>query len=142
MVKKEIVLERAQKCNKYLEQLADIVKDLEFEEFNNNPLLYGSAERFLHLSIEALIDIGNYIISDDDLGRVGVYKDIAIILAENDYLDEEKKELFIKVIAFRKILVHDYLDLDRDIIFNLLKNNLNDIRGILKSYLKLVWLDI
>ncbi len=138
MVKKEIVLERAQKCNEYLEQLADIVKDLEFEEFNNDPLLYGSAERFLHLSIEALIDIGNHIISDDDLGRVDVYKDIAIILAENDYLDEEKKDLFIKVIAFRNILVHDYLDLDRDIIFNLLKNNLNDIRGILKSYLKLV----
>ena len=79
MVKKEIVLERAQKCNEYLEQLA-----------------------------------------------------------ENNYLSEEEKDLFIKVIAFRKILVHDYLDLDRDIIFNLLKNNLNDIRGILKSYLKLV----
>ncbi|MFP4198355.1 MAG: HepT-like ribonuclease domain-containing protein [Halanaerobium sp.] len=36
------------------------------------------------------------------------------------------------------MLVHDYMDLDRDVIFNLLKNNLDDIRGLLKSYLNLV----
>ncbi|TDO91310.1 uncharacterized protein YutE (UPF0331/DUF86 family) [Halanaerobium saccharolyticum] len=138
MVKREIILERSQKCNEYLEQLDKIVKDVDFEEFNNNPLLYGSAERFLHLSIEALIDIGNHIISDDNLGRVDVYRDIAIILAENGYLDEKEKNLFTRIIAFRNILVHDYLDLDRDVIFDLLKNNLADIRGILKSYLKLV----
>lgn len=138
MVKREIILERSQKCNEYLKQLEKIVKDVEFDEFNNDPLLYGSAERFLHLSIEALIDIGNHIVSDDDLGRVDVYKDIAIILAENNYLSEEERDLFIRIIAFRNILVHDYLDLDRDVIFNLLKNNLADIRGILKSYLKLV----
>lgn len=142
MVKREIIIERAQKCSEYLNQLESIVEGLDFEEFNNNPLFYGSAERFLHLAIEALIDIGNHIVSDDNLGRVDVYKDIPIILTESSYLDEEKKELFIKVIAFRNILVHDYMDLDRDIIFNLLKNNLDDIRGILKSYLKLVWLDI
>ena len=138
MVKKEIVLERVQKCSEYLDQLEDIVKGIKFSEFNNNPLLYGSAERFLHLSIEALIDIGNHIISDDNLGKVNVYRDIALILAQNDYLDEKEKELFIKIIAFRNILVHDYMDLDRDVIFGLLKNNLADIRGILKSYLKLI----
>jgi len=30
------------------------------------------------------------------------------------------------------------MDLDRDIIFKLLKNNLDDIRGILRSYLELI----
>lgn len=138
MVKKEVVLERSQKCSEYLNQLEDIVRDVGFEEFNSNPLLYGSAERFLHLSIEALIDIGNHIISDDNLGRVDVYKDIALILAENGYLSKKEKNLFAKIIAFRNILVHDYLDLDREAIFNLLKNNLADLRGILKSYLKLI----
>ncbi|KXS50359.1 MAG: hypothetical protein A8274_360 [Halanaerobium sp. 4-GBenrich] len=138
MVKKEIILERSQKCNEYLSQLEEIIEGVEFDDFNSKPLLYGSAERFLHLSIEALIDIGNHIISDNNLGRVNVYKDIALILAENGYLTEEEKKLFIKIIAFRNILVHDYMDLDRDVIFNLLKNNLKDIRGILKSYLKLI----
>lgn len=138
MVKKEIIVERAQKCSEYLDQLENIVSGLDFKKFNNDPLLYGSAERFLHLAIEALIDIGNHIISDDELGRVEVYKDIAVILAEKDYITETEKELFIKIIAFRNILVYDYMDLDRKIIFKLLKNNLDDIRGILKSYLKLV----
>ena len=138
MVKKEIIVERAQKCSEYLDQLENIVSGINFKKFNNDPLLYGSTERFLHLTIEALIDIGNHIISDDELGRVDVYKDIALILAEKDYITEAEKELFIKIIAFRNILVHDYMDLDRKIIFKLLKNNLDDIRGILKSYLKLV----
>jgi hypothetical protein len=30
------------------------------------------------------------------------------------------------------------MDLDRDIIFKLLKNNLDDIREILRSYLELI----
>lgn len=30
------------------------------------------------------------------------------------------------------------MDLDRDIIFELLKSNLDDIRGILRSYLELI----
>ena len=85
MVKKEIILERSQKCNEYLSQLEEIIEGVEFDDFNSKPLLYGSAERFLHLSIEALIDIGNHIISDNNLGRVNVYKDIALILAENGY---------------------------------------------------------
>ena len=57
MVKKEIILERFQKCNEYLKQLEKIVADIEYEEFNNNPLLYGSAERILHRNFEIIFEL-------------------------------------------------------------------------------------
>ncbi|MGM0603100.1 MAG: type VII toxin-antitoxin system HepT family RNase toxin [Bacillota bacterium] len=136
MVKKEIVLERAQKCSEYIDYLEDIVENVEFEEFKNKPTLFGSAERFLHLAIESLLDIGNHIIADDDLGKVREYRDIPEILREKGYFNKKEADLFVQIVVFRNILVHDYMDLDLDIIFELINNNLDDLRGILKSYLK------
>ena len=53
-----------------------------------------------------------------------------------EYFNKKEAELFVQIIGFRNILVHDYMDLDLDIIFELINNNLDDLRGILKSYLK------
>jgi uncharacterized protein YutE (UPF0331/DUF86 family) len=37
---------------------------------NPHPLPIRSAERFLHLAIEALLDMGNHVIADEGLGVV------------------------------------------------------------------------
>jgi len=97
-------------------------------------MLYGSTERFLHLTIEALIDIGNHIISDKDLGKVDRYRDIPIVLYKNNYLDENMKDIFIKIIGFRNILVHDYLDIDKKRVYEILNENLSDLKLILQKY--------
>jgi len=92
----------------------------------------------LHLVIEALLDIGNHIISDQNLGEVEFYKDIPELLYQNDYINGEQKEIFIRITGFRNILVDEYLEIDLDIVYKILKNNLNDLHSILKEYAKLL----
>ncbi|MFP4661796.1 MAG: HepT-like ribonuclease domain-containing protein [Halanaerobiales bacterium] len=40
--------------------------------------------------------------------------------------------------GFRNILVHEYLEIDLDIVYEILQNNLDDLKSILKEYAKLL----
>jgi uncharacterized protein YutE (UPF0331/DUF86 family) len=69
MVRPEILRKRMNKLDEYLKVLRQLQR-YEREEFLSEPEHYGSAERFLHLSIEALLDMGNHVIADENMGVV------------------------------------------------------------------------
>jgi uncharacterized protein YutE (UPF0331/DUF86 family) len=58
MVKANIIHKRLTKLDEYLTFLQQ-AQQHNREAFLTNPQLYGSTERFLHLAIECLIDMGN-----------------------------------------------------------------------------------
>ncbi|MEG1255409.1 DUF86 domain-containing protein [Clostridium sp.] len=126
MVKRELVISRVDKLKEYIGFLKDVKKYTE-EEYINSPLIYGSSERFLHLSIECVMDIGNHLISDLRLRRPESNRDIFIILNENGIIDENLKGNLSNMAGFRNILVHDYMKLDRGIVYDIINNNLKDI---------------
>jgi uncharacterized protein YutE (UPF0331/DUF86 family) len=137
MVRPEVVRKRLAK----IEESLAILKTLQshdFEEFVRKPELYGSAERFLHLAIEALIDVGNHVVSDLEMGPVNWYSDIPNLLHTKGHLSLEQKELFLKMIGFRNALVHDYCDIDRRIVYDILQNRLDDIRGLMTAFAKFI----
>jgi uncharacterized protein YutE (UPF0331/DUF86 family) len=131
MVKKELLLSRFEKLDDYL-CILEKMKRYSEQEFIEEPERYGSAERFLQLAIEVLNDIGNHIISDLNLGKVNWYSDIPRILHENKTLSDKTKECWIKMIGCRNIIVHDYVKLDRSLIYNVIQNNLSDFTKIKK----------
>lgn len=131
MVNPHIVKSRINKAAEYLDYLQTLRNKYSWKQFESDPMIFGSAERFLHLCIEALLDIGNHIIADEELGDVGRYSDVAKILFEHHFLNEAEKNLFIQIIGFRNILVHDYLDLDLKIVFDVIQNKLPDLQLLL-----------
>lgn len=137
MVKANILRKRLRKLDEYLSILRRL-QQYKFDEFASDPERYGSAERFLHLAIEATLDIGNHIIADDNLGEVDWYSDIPHILAEHHYIDAALKETWIKMIGFRNILVHQYTDIDRKIVYNVLQSRLEDIEALEAAFAKLL----
>jgi uncharacterized protein YutE (UPF0331/DUF86 family) len=96
--------------------------------------LYGSTERFLHLVVEGLIDVGNHVVSDLNLGPVNYYSDIPNLLHANGRLNEGQKDLFLKMIGFRNALVHDYSDIDRRILYDIVRNKLDDLRDLMAAF--------
>ncbi|WP_291567399.1 type VII toxin-antitoxin system HepT family RNase toxin [Clostridium sp. UBA2485] len=103
-----------------------------------NPLIYGSTERFLHLTIECVMDIANHLISDLRFRKPESNRDVFDILYENDIIDRKLKENLCNMASFRNILVHDYLKLDREIVYGIILNNLDDIitfANIIKDYI-------
>ena len=133
MVKAEIIRKRLAKLGEYLHILKNL-KCHSFDEFNSHQEIYGSCERFLQLAIEATLDVGNHLIADLNLGAVNWYRDIPILMESNGYINTQLKERWIRMIGFRNTLVHDYLEIDRKIVYEVLQNNLDDIVTLKKIF--------
>jgi len=132
MVRVEVIRKRLNKLDEYLSILKNM-KEWSYKEFISDPEKYGSVERFLQLSIEAINDIGNHIIADLELGTIDWYSDIPKLLNQKGYINDELKNVWIRMIGFRNILVHDYVEIDRKIVFDTLQNNLDDFKQIEKA---------
>ena len=131
MVKREIVISRIDKLNEYIRILKTVIR-YDRETYINDPLIYGAAERFLHLSIECVLDIGNHVIADMRYRRPENNKDIFLVLCENKIINERLKSNLCNMAGFRNILVHDYMKLDRVLVYDIIKDNLNDIEDFIK----------
>ncbi len=129
MVRAEALRKRLNKLDEYLTILEGL-RRYTFEEFVADPERYGSAERFLQLAIEALMDVGNHVIADLRLGTVEWYSDIPRLLYETGYIDAELRETWTRMIGFRNVLVHDYLDVDRRLVYEALQQRLGDIASL------------
>lgn len=133
MVRREVIRKRLQRLEEYLDVLAGLAAYSE-AEFLASPERYGSAERFLQLSIEATLDIGNHLVADLHLGQVEVSRDIPYMLAKAGVISPALRETWIRMIGFRNILVHDYLDIDRRIVYQVLQRHLADFRALMQAF--------
>jgi len=129
MVRVEIIRKRLNKLDEYLSILYKLQK-YTVEEFMADPEHYGSTERFLHQAIETVIDMGNHVIADLELGVVNWYSDIPTILEEKSYINQSIKEKWIRMIGFRNTLVHEYIDIDLQIVYDVLQNNIKDLEEL------------
>ena len=133
MVKREVIRKRLNKIDEYLDILRSLQK-YGYDQFIKNPEYYGSTERFLHLVIEAFSDIGNHIIADLNLGVVNWLSDIPVIFQQNKYINKKEMDVWIKMIGFRNTLVHEYIEIDRKIVFNVLHNHIEDLDNLKKVF--------
>jgi uncharacterized protein YutE (UPF0331/DUF86 family) len=133
MVSPEVIRRRLQKLDEYLAILRGLQR-YDLKTFLEDPERYGSAERFLQLAIETLIDIGNHVIAELQLGTVDHYRDVPALLAQHRYLDGTLEERWVRMISFRNILVHDYLDVDRRIVYRVLHEDLEDLEALRRVF--------
>ena len=135
MVDKDVVLNRI----KHLEDNINYLKKIEnFDQktFSSDPDIYYRFERALHLAVEAVLDLGNHLIADQNLETPDSNRDIFRILFENKIISERLKKSLIKMAGFRNILVHDYLDLNRELEYEIIKNSIKDIKEFMRVMLK------
>ncbi len=133
MVNVEILRKRLTKLEEYLRILSRLGR-YSYTEFIEEPERYGSAERFLQLSIEAINDLGNHIVADLELGEVSWQSDIPRLLAECGHISQDLEKRWIRMIGFRNILVHEYLNIDRKLVYDVMKNSLGDFRELVEVF--------
>ncbi len=137
MVNKAVLaarLERFRECVAILET----VLEHDLERFLRDPFIHGTAERNLHLVIECLLDIGNHLISDRGYAKPGSYADIFRILTENGVLPRRLEREMAGMAAFRNLLVHDYLRLDRERVYRILAGKLPVLKEVGRIYAALL----
>jgi len=137
-LEKSLILTKISKLNRYLGFLKQL-RDVSFEELKDDFKTIGAVERYLQVSIESIIDIGNEIISQLQLRRPEKYRDIPYILSEENIIPREFADTIASMIGFRNILVHDYASIDLNLVYAFLKNKLEDFNRFIKYVAK--WLE-
>lgn len=94
-----------------------------------------AAKQALLESIEACIDISNHIIATQGFRRPNDYKDIFLIMREQDILNKTLSLKLQEMAKFRNVLVHRYINLETERIFNLMENEIDDFKEFIKQIL-------
>ena len=128
MVNENNIKSRLLKLEQYINDLMEF-ENIKLDEYRQKKLVRRFIERTLHLTIESCLDIGNHIISEERLGIADSNTDIMKILAENNII-KDNIDTYIKMAKFRNIIVHDYAELDDEIIVNILNNELSVFKQI------------
>ena len=86
---------------------------------------------------EACIDLAMHLVSGKGLGIPQSSRDVFDILRKNGLLDEGLAGILMAMVGFRNIAVHDYQQLNLQIVQNIIDIHLDDLTRFAESVLKL-----
>jgi uncharacterized protein YutE (UPF0331/DUF86 family) len=137
LVRKDLIAARLERLREYIKILKSIQKQ-DIQTFKKDPFVHGTAERYLHLSIECLLDIGNHIISDRGYRKPETYAEVFQVLGEEKVITPRLLKELEGMAAFRNILVHDYLKLDLSQIYRIIQEKTKALEQLGRVYASLL----
>lgn len=102
------------------------LKEIKIEDFLNDFRNTESCKYLLQTSIETIIDICNHIIAWNNLWKPSTYADAIRILMKNNIISQELASWLMEMVKFRNRIVHLYFEIDNLILYEIIKNNLDD----------------
>jgi uncharacterized protein YutE (UPF0331/DUF86 family) len=127
----ERIKEHLKRLNQYHLQLVDLRK-LPYEKFVGDSLNRAAAERVLQIAIESCLNIGNRLISllqfEQPVRTPESYAEIFTIMRDLRIIDREFSDRLVKMAKFRNRLVHLYWDLDAEMTYRILQENISDLK--------------
>lgn len=133
---RERILSRIDELDGYLQEIHEIMPT-SFEEYKSIEKRR-ACERLLQVSIESVIDICALIVTGLRLGLPSEEDDLFEKLAQAEIISSSIKENLKRMKAFRNILVHEYGRIDDRLVYEVLKNNLNDFEEFKKEILQTI----
>ena len=103
------------------------------EEYENNPENLEDYRRMdaivlnLQRACETVTDIAMYVVSTRKLGIPQVKKEAIELLEKNNIISQEVCQNMKNMIGFRNIAIHDYKQIDEEILKDVIENHLNDL---------------
>jgi uncharacterized protein YutE (UPF0331/DUF86 family) len=133
----EAITARLDKLDEYGKILKELQKASR-SEFITDYHIYGLAERYLQLSIECLLDIGQLIITGLGLRKPDRHQDIVEILWEADVISSDLASRLQGIAGFRNILVHAYLKINRILVYENLQKGIMDLEDFSREIAELL----
>ncbi len=84
-------------------------------------------EHTLQLAIQAALDVGSHIVSDDRLGEPDTSRDVFRLLGRAGILPVDLAGSLEQMAGFRNVVVHLYQDVDLRIVRDMVENHLGDL---------------
>ncbi len=103
------------------------------KDFVSDPYKIASAKYFLIVSIEGTIDICNHLISMNKLRAPEDYADSFRVVGESGILKEDFVKKLVEMARFRNRLVHIYWEVDDELIYSFINEDISDIDDFIKQ---------
>ena len=136
-MKQEDVQTKVDVIPENLEKLENL-RSKSYEEFISDFRNIDSVLHRLQTSIQALLDIGGYVIASLGLKTPSSNAEIIEILQDNGYIDSQEAEEYIKMAQFRNRVVHLYNSIDVDVLYQILINEIEDIKSLFKILIEII----
>lgn len=113
------------------------------EEYENNPVNLSNYRRMdaivlnLQRACETVTDIAMYIVSTRKLGIPQTKKEAFELLQKENLITEEICNNMKKMIGFRNIAIHDYKQIDEEILQDVIENHLIDLTEFARKMLNI-----
>ncbi len=130
MVRSSIILKKISHIRHNLSRLRE-KESVSLVAFKDDMDIQDIVLHNLQLAVQGCIDLGSHIISDEGWGIAGSLNEIFYILQEKGVIKTDLTEKMVSMVGFRNILVHEYQDVNMDIVYNILRAHLKDIDGYL-----------
>ena len=135
MIDRLVLTRRIEEIDKHLAKIEPYA-GLSLEDFLANPVGQDVVEYNLFQIVNHLIDIVQHIVVDEEYGLPQNAYEAGHILLEKKILGEDDLEIFRKMVGFRNVVGHDYMAINKGIVYSILTEGSKDIRKLLSKIAK------
>ena len=129
MVNPSVITKRVEQIEKHLERMRPFAS-LSQEAFLKDNVAQDVVEYNLFQIVNHLIDIFQHTVVDEEYGFPETAYEAAQILFEKGILSKEDVEIFKQMVGFRNVVGHDYINVDKEIVYHILSHGEKDIRAL------------
>lgn len=115
---------------KKLVRIEACLRDLELVEpaqLQHDLIRERFVEHTLQIAIQAAIDIAGHIVADNRLGDAASNHELFDLLARHGWIPSEHVAVMHRMVGFRNILVHEYEDVDVQIVRAVVERHVGDL---------------
>jgi uncharacterized protein YutE (UPF0331/DUF86 family) len=123
----EVLRRRLDALASYLERIQKF-SNVDRDQFVQDPDVHHLAERYLHLAMETVLDLANHLIADAGFEAPETYRNAFAVLAQHGVIDLALGQRLQAWAGFRNVLVHAYLAIDHGLAWDVIANDLDDLR--------------
>lgn len=126
------LLAKLDSLESYLIELHEI-QPANFGAYEQDKMLRRYAERMLHMTIDACIQIGVEVLTLEGLRAPENYHDIFIVLGEHQILSAFLVNSMTMMVELRNLLVYEYDVIDHMMVYSVLKKRLDDLAEFVRA---------
>jgi uncharacterized protein YutE (UPF0331/DUF86 family) len=130
MVDPGVILKRTEEIEKHLARIRPFMS-LSYEAFLKDNVVQDVVEYNLFQIVNHLIDILQHVVVDEEYGFPETAYEAAQILLTKGILAQAEAENFKQMVGFRNVVGHDYISLNKEVVYRILTHGEKDIRSLL-----------
>jgi uncharacterized protein YutE (UPF0331/DUF86 family) len=135
MIDRTVVTRRIEEIDRHLKRIEEYA-DIGLEKFQQDPIAQDVVEYNFFQIVNHLIDIAQHIVVDEEYGFPQTAYEAGQILFEKHIFTQNDLAIYREMVGFRNVVGHDYTNINKKIVYSILKNGPKDIKGLVSRIVK------